>query len=190
MDYSKEKNRIRPFWKAKREKLFSNVSDHDNETFLKNFISISGNLKGKVIAGYNPIGSEVNCLEILRYSMSKGALTCLPYVNKKKIIEFREWIDGDDLKLDYSNILAPCKDNILMPNIILIPLLCFDNNGTRLGMGGGIYDRTLPFFKLSDKFGLAFSGQQASRINREDHDYPIDGVITEKSVIFFKGKKN
>ena len=86
MDYSKEKNRIRPFWKAKREKLFSNVSDHDNETFLKNFISISGNLKGKVIAGYNPIGSEVNCLEILRYSISKGALTCLPYVNEKKLL--------------------------------------------------------------------------------------------------------
>ena len=109
--------------------------------------------------------------------------------NEKKIIEFREWIDGDDLKLDYSNILAPCKDKILKPDIILIPLLCFDIYGTRLGMGGGIYDRSLPFFKLSDKFGLTLSGQQASHIYKEDHDYPIDGVITEKNVIFFKGKK-
>ena len=189
MDYSKEKNRIRPIWKAKREKFFSNASDYDTETFLKNFISIAGDLNGKIIGGYNPLGSEVNCLEILKYSVSKDALTCLPYVNEKKIIEFREWIDGDDLKLDYSNILAPCKDKILKPDIILIPLLCFDIYGTRLGMGGGIYDRSLPFFKLSDKFGLAFSGQQASHIYKEDHDYPIDGVITEKNVIFFKGKK-
>ena len=56
-------------------------------------------------------------------------------------------------------------------------------------MGGGIYDRTLPFFELSDKFGLAFSGQQTNQIYREDHDFPIDGVITEKAVIIFKGKK-
>ena len=68
-------------------------------------------------------------------------------------------------------------------------MLCFDKNGTRLGMGGGIYDRTLPFFHLSDKFGLAFSGQQTSDIYKEKHDYPIDGVITEKGVINFKGKK-
>ena len=68
-------------------------------------------------------------------------------------------------------------------------MLSFDLNGNRLGMGGGIYDRTLPFFELSDKFGLAFSGQQTNQIYREDHDFPIDGVITEKAVIIFKGKK-
>ena len=189
MNYSKEKDKIRSIWKVKRKELFSNSSDLDNEFFLKNFISIAGQLNGKVIAGYNPLCSEVNCLEILSYSLSKGALTSLPYVNDKKIIEFREWINGDELRLDHSNIFAPYKGKILIPDIILIPLLCFDKNGTRLGMGGGIYDRTLPFFHLSDKFGLAFSGQQTSDIYKEEHDYPIDGVITEKGVINFKGKK-
>ena len=87
MNYSKEKDKIRSIWKVKRKELFSNSSDLDNEFFLKNFISIAGQLNGKVIAGYNPLGSEVNCLEILSYSLSKVALTSLPYVNDKKIIE-------------------------------------------------------------------------------------------------------
>ena len=128
MNYSKEKDKIRSIWKVKRKELFSNSSDLDNEFFLKNFISIAGQLNGKVIAGYNPLGSEVNCLEILSYSLSKGALTSLPYVNDKKIIEFREWINGDELRLDHSNIFAPYKGKILIPDIILIPLLCFDKN--------------------------------------------------------------
>lgn len=189
MNYLKEKNKIRPIWKTKRDQLFLNSTDKDKDYFLKNFISTFNELDGKVVAGYNPIGSEVNCLEILKYSFSKGALISLPFVNKKKFIEFREWKEGDDLEFDHSNILAPSNKNILIPDIILIPLLCFDLKGTRLGMGGGIYDRTLPFFDLSDKFGLAFSGQQANHIYREDHDFPVDGVITEKEVITFKGKK-
>jgi len=189
MNYLKEKNKIRPIWKTKRDQLFLNSTDKDKDYFLKNFISTFSELDGKVVAGYNPIGSEVNCLEILKYSFSKGALISLPFVNKKKFIEFREWKEGDDLEFDHSNILAPSNKNILIPDIILIPLLCFDLKGTRLGMGGGIYDRTLPFFDLSDKFGLAFSGQQANHIYREDHDFPVDGVITEKEVITFKGKK-
>ena len=189
MNYLKEKNKMRPIWKTKRDQLFLNSTDKDKDYFLKNFISTFNELDGKVVAGYNPIGSEVNCLEILKYSFSKGALISLPFVNKKKFIEFREWKEGDDLEFDHSNILAPSNKNILIPDIILIPLLCFDLKGTRLGMGGGIYDRTLPFFDLSDKFGLAFSGQQANHIYREDHDFPVDGVITEKEVITFKGKK-
>ena len=185
MNYLKEKNKMRPIWKTKRDQLFLNSTDKDKDYFLKNFISTFSELDGKVVAGYNPIGSEVNCLEILKYSFSKGALISLPFVNKKKFIEFREWKEGDDLEFDHSNILAPSNKKILIPDIILIPLLCFDLKGTRLGLGGGIYDRTLPFFDLSDKFGLAFSGQKANHIYREDHDFPIDGVITEKKVIIF-----
>ena len=57
-------------------------------------------------------------------------------------------------------------------------------------MGGGIYDRSLPFFNLSDKFGLAFSGQEVKCIQKEEHDFLIDGVITEKKVFIFKGKNS
>ena len=189
MNSSNEKNKLRAIWKIKRSELFYNSLENDKELFLENFISFAGDLKDKIVAGYNPIGSEVNCLGILEYALSAGALTSLPYVNKNNIIEFREWANGDELKPDNLKILSPSKNKILVPDIILIPLLSFDLNGNRLGMGGGIYDRTLPFFELSDKFGLAFSGQQTNQIYREDHDFPIDGVITEKAVIIFKGKK-
>ena len=57
-------------------------------------------------------------------------------------------------------------------------------------MGLGIYDRNLPFFDLSAKYGLAFSGQETNHIIREDHDFLLDGVITEKKFFNFKGIRN
>ena len=91
---------------------------------------------------------------------------------------------------DTLGILSPSSEKILMPDIILIPLLCFDLNGTRLGMGQGIYDRSLPFFELSDKYGLAFSAQETNKLITEQHDFLIDGVITEKNFLSFERKKN
>ena len=111
-------------------------------------------------------------------------------LKKNKIIEFREWSNTEPLVRDTLGILSPSSEKIVIPDIIIIPLLCFDLNGTRLGMGQGIYDRSLPFFELSDKYGLAFSAQETNKLITEQHDFLIDGVITEKNFLSFERKKN
>ena len=59
-------------------------------------------------------------------------------------------------------------------------------NGTRIGFGSGIYDRSLPFFSDSKKIGLAFFDQlNKKRLPKEEFDYPLDAVITEKKVFIF-----
>ena len=137
MNYLKEKNKMRPIWKTKRDQLFLNSTDKDKDYFLKNFISTFNELDGKVVAGYNPIGSEVNCLEILKYSFSKGALISLPFVNKKKFIEFREWKEGDDLEFDHSNTLAPSnkKYTNTRHNTNSFIMFRFERNQTWYGRG-------------------------------------------------------
>ena len=114
----------------------------------------------------------------------------LPYVKKNKILEFREWSNTEPLERDNLGVLSPSLEKIVIPDVIIIPLLCFDLNGTRLGMGLGIYDRSLPFYELSDKYGLAFSNQKTNQLIREEHDFLIDGVITEKNFLSFERKKN
>ena len=60
MDYSKEKNKNRLIWKKKRKELFFLSSSKDQESFLSFFSSIAGVLEGKIVAGYNSFGGEVN----------------------------------------------------------------------------------------------------------------------------------
>lgn len=80
---------------------------------------------------------------------------------------------------------------MLVPDLMLIPLLAYDNYGYRLGYGGGFYDRTIFNFKknIGKKIftiGLAFSGQKYSgRLPIEKNDEKIDSVLTEKGFQFF-----
>ena len=187
---AKEKHKLRLLWQEKRRDISLNAQNKYEKSFIKNFKKAVGTFRNKIIAGYNPINDEVNCLSLLNFALNEGSKIALPYTKKNKILEFREWNFDDPLKKDKLGILSPSSKKIVIPDVIIIPLLCFDLNGTRLGMGLGIYDRSLPFYGLSDKYGLAFSDQKTEKLIKEEHDFLIDGVITEKNFLSFERKKN
>lgn len=71
------------------------------------------------------------------------------------------------------------------PAILLCPLVGFDRNGNRLGMGKGCFDRWLAQHqhRITSIIGLAFSCQELPAIPSESHDIPLHTIITEKEVI-------
>ena len=90
----------------------------------------------------------------------------------------------------FMNIKEPTKNNeILIPNIVFVPCLAFDDCGFRLGYGGGFYDRTFSQFKRNKiKFisiGYAFEGQKVSKVPKDKFDIKLDYVITEKQIYSF-----
>ena len=72
------------------------------------------------------------------------------------------------------------------PDLIIVPGLAFDRRGTRLGMGGGYYDRllALPRYKNSLRLGLAYSFQLVDSLPREDWDVPVHAVCTEQGMLW------
>ncbi|HWJ04186.1 MAG TPA: 5-formyltetrahydrofolate cyclo-ligase [Steroidobacteraceae bacterium] len=73
---------------------------------------------------------------------------------------------------------------------VLVPLVGFDANGHRLGMGAGFYDRALRrrldranAFRRPLLVGVAYAAQQVDRIPRESWDVPLDLVVTERGVL-------
>lgn len=65
-------------------------------------------------------------------------------------------------------------------DLIICPLAAFDENGNRIGMGGGYYDRFLAKAKSADVIGVAFDCQKVERILAQMHDMPLTKVISEK----------
>ena len=75
-------------------------------------------------------------------------------------------------------------------DIVLLPLLAFDDRGNRLGMGGGYYDRLFASrlhrkTKQPLRVGLAFDCQQAERLPMQAWDVPLHAVVTESGWRFF-----
>ncbi len=73
-------------------------------------------------------------------------------------------------------------------DLLIMPLLACDYLGTRIGMGGGFYDRTLSTAQQSPyRLGLAHNFQYIeTRLDRQKWDQPLDELITPKKRYYFK----
>jgi len=78
-------------------------------------------------------------------------------------------------------------------DLILMPLVAFDQNGNRLGMGGGFYDRTLSFlnyrrcWRKPRLIGLAYEFQRVEELPYQSWDVPLDAIVTEDR-LYIPGK--
>lgn len=83
------------------------------------------------------------------------------------------------------------RQRLLKPHcldLILMPLVAFDQQGNRLGMGGGFYDRTLSFLRHRRNWrkprliGLAYEFQRIEQLPQQNWDVPLDAVATEQGI--------
>ncbi len=68
-------------------------------------------------------------------------------------------------------------------DILLLPLVGWDRNGNRLGMGAGYYDRTLAGGRPKLLVGLAYSWQEVDRLPADPWDVPLDFVLCERGLV-------
>lgn len=86
---------------------------------------------------------------------------------------------------------APLSDLDDAYDVIIVPLLGFDNKLHRVGYGGGYYDRLMASQPSSLKIGLGYEcGHVAGRIASEQHDIQLDMVITERKEYVSENIKN
>lgn len=145
--------------------------------------------QGEVVAAYWPIRDELDIKDLIVRLMDSGQPVALPVVlGDEEPLELRLWQEGAPLYEAGFGTLAP-EDSAprVEPDIILMPLLGFDRHGTRLGYGGGYYDRTLAHLVRRPRLvGFAFARQEIDHIPRDAHDVPLDAIVTELGVRHFE----
>ena len=96
------------------------------------------------IAGYYPANYEVNILNFLEESSKKNFKISLPVIQSAKNMSFKRWIFKDPLYPNNFGILEPKSSQTeIIPDLILVPLVAFDEYLNRIGYGKGYYDRCL-----------------------------------------------
>ena len=141
----------------------------------------------KNIGGYFPINYEVDDMKILKQFEKKKYKISLPVIKKNFDMDFYEWNFKDPLFINQHGIPEPNLNKLTYPNIILVPMLAFDNNLFRLGYGGGYYDRFIE--KISNKkytiikIGIALSTQRINNIPTTKYDKKLDYIVTDKYIL-------
>jgi len=141
----------------------------------------------KTISIFWPMGSEIDTRPLIMALSDAGHTTALPVVTAKESpLIFRAWRRGDPLVDGGFGTSIPDDDAPeVLPDILFVPLLSFDDAGYRLGYGGGFYDRTLLKLRTegrADAVGVAFSAQRVDTVIRGPHDQPLDWMATELGV--------
>jgi 5-formyltetrahydrofolate cyclo-ligase len=140
-------------------------------------------LPGAIVSGFWPIGDEIDLRPLLHALHERGNRIALPVTPRRgEPLTFREWRPGDILIPERFGTVRPVGD-ILVPDMLLIPLLAFDIEGGRLGYGGGFYDRTLGALPNRFRLGCAFAVQQVDAVPAGPYDIRLDAVATENGII-------
>jgi len=153
-------------------------------------------LRSSSIATYLANDGEPALNLFIRTCSSTRCRHYLPILDRQRL-KFSSYSWGDKLKNNSFNIPEPTNRHYFPANLfptILIPLVGFDEQGHRLGMGGGYYDRSLSFMlnpsckKKPLLIGIAYSSQMVSKIERQTWDVPLDAIITELGLMCFSTK--
>ena len=154
---------------------------------LLNFLKKNKYNRRYIISLYYPSNYEVNILNFFRLIKKTNIKTVLPVTKLNNQMNFIEWKYLDPLKVNDFGMLEPIlQRKITIPNVMLVPLLAFDNDNNRLGYGKGFYDRFLnKFLKIKKNIttiGVAFSFQKYKKIPVTNLDIKLDYILTAKGL--------
>ena len=136
-----------------------------------------------IVSGFWPIKDEIDIRPLMSDLIDQGCRLALPVVHKRgEPLSFRAWRPGDALDAGAFGTLQPSAScETLEPDALLVPLLACDEEGFRLGYGGGFYDRTLLALRRRRAvvaIGVGFDGQLVPAVPHGPEDERLDWLLT------------
>jgi 5-formyltetrahydrofolate cyclo-ligase len=149
---------------------------------------------GQRIGIYAATAEELDTSCLIALALRRGCLVYLPRIDSRRRVRSMHFAPLTALasRINRFGIAEPEGRELAsarLLDVVFLPLVGFDRHGTRLGMGGGYYDRAFGFRRLRTSWhspllvGIAYASQEVERIAPAAHDVPLDLVMTERGVI-------
>jgi len=150
------------------------------------------------IAVYLAHDGEIDPQALVQAAWDQGKAVYLPVINRDQPLSFRRYQSDTQFQQNELGIIEPDgSSESIEPDrldLVLAPLVAFDGEGNRMGMGKGYYDRTFSF--LNKAFlntgaasplliGLAHNLQQVEYLQPESWDVKLNAIATEDRLQWF-----
>lgn len=186
------KNDIRKSILIKRNSLTQFEVQKKSEEIFRRLYSLEQYKNARTVIAYLDYKNEVMTRDFIKRCISDGKTIALPKVipgDNRELMAYEIHSITKDIHSGYKGIPEPKADvlNQVEPSCIdlaVIPGVAFDCSRQRIGYGAGYYDRFL--MKLRQdcfKIGVAFSLQILNTIPCDEHDVPMDMIITDTKII-------
>jgi len=142
----------------------------------------------RVVASYQAINDELDLSRVDREARAANKAVAYPAIVGPGLIEFRLCHEGEPLVEGDMGVREPGPKAQVVPlhaiDFFLVPLLACDQQGYRLGYGGGYYDRALAS-AAGFRCGVGFSHQLVEQLPTEPHDQALHAFLSEQGVTTF-----
>ena len=194
MNISEEKAKIRKEMKRRRSELSSAVLSRIDGSLPDYIFSIdddelqSALRNAKRIALYRAFKGEVPVDGLAKAFMDRGIKCCFPKIENGSMLFYDcDNLDGDQFDMSSLGIEEPASGDAVVPasvDVVVLPAVAYNEEGTRLGMGGGYYDRFIGSLGADRPYllGVCYGFQICSDLPVTDHDVTVDflAVIPEE----------
>ena len=176
---------LRSSYRRARRALSTNEQREHARAVARHFAATRLLLAFDSFALYLPSDGELDPIPLARRLLAAKKTVALPVIGATRVLTFYRYHDATRFVRNRFDIAEPDpRTETRLPtraiDVVLLPLVAFDDAGVRLGRGGGYYDATFGAGSRPLKIGLAHELQRHGGLERNDWDAPLDGVITER----------
>ncbi|MFO1408270.1 MAG: 5-formyltetrahydrofolate cyclo-ligase [Steroidobacteraceae bacterium] len=152
--------------------------------------------RGLRVAAYLAMPGEASLARFIAAATASGVRLCVPRISsrRRRRLEFVELVPGAGRRRGAYGIEEPAaharRVRLREIDVVLVPLVGFDRDGHRLGMGAGYYDRALSprrtpgrAYRRPRLLGIAYACQELASIRPQPWDVALDAVVTERELI-------
>ncbi|MEW8505636.1 MAG: 5-formyltetrahydrofolate cyclo-ligase [Candidatus Thiodiazotropha sp.] len=193
-----DSQQIRRLIKANRQKLSRQTLKLHSRQALRLASSYMPFRHSHRIAFYHAVRGEMDPAPLMQLAQRAGKSVFLPVLRNRPAnrLWFAPCFSDTSFCINRYGIPEPNFKHrqLIMPwalDLVFVPLIAFDSEGNRLGMGGGYYDRTFAMRRKHNHLkgprlvGLAHEFQKQPQLSTMPWDIPLDAVITEAAIYNF-----
>jgi 5-formyltetrahydrofolate cyclo-ligase len=182
------KHVLRAQLRERRRALDAGTRRRLDAAINRSVVELAHELDARTVAGFRAFDGEPDLALALDALMERGRRIALPVLIEQPdgtSLQFRAWDPAGNLRPNRFGIPEPVDGETLPPegiDLILMPLVGWDERGARLGMGAGYYDRALAGVARAEhpiRTGIAYSVQRVAELPVDTHDVLLHVVITE-----------
>ncbi|WP_346796990.1 5-formyltetrahydrofolate cyclo-ligase [Halomonas sp. Bachu 37] len=196
--HAEEKRRLRTQLRRLRRNLTASQQHEASRQLCRRLKQLPEVRRARRISLYLPVGGEIDPTPLISWLRQRNARVYLPVLrpfaeNHLWLVEYRP---DTPMRRNRFGILEPSRhysarrSNRLPAwalDTMIVPLVGFDTEGNRMGMGGGFYDRTLAFTRVRRPrpclIGVAHSLQQVPHLQPAPWDISLQAIVSDRDII-------
>lgn len=181
---ARAKDVLRGRMRSMRRMLPASACEERSARLCERLLALPRITRARTVVGFAAFRKEPDVTRALAQLAQSGVAIGLPRIEQKGALSLRVHVPGETLIENRFGLREPSADaeriELSRVDAIVVPALCFDARGYRIGYGGGYYDRLLPGLAQAASIGVCYDHELLGELPVTHGDVAVHAIVTDQ----------